>query len=310
MKHRLSAILLAAGLTVSAFSMGVSAEETETEAGQQATEAVTEAADLEEEEVQEALSEAESELESQEQAAQSEASGTETESETESESMSEEEYYVSIAESYLQTLSDMDDASLAAMEESDDAGSALVAFNWAAAQGELGDFEEVTSVEVSMEGQNLILLAHAKYEEVADTTDVEVTFTFTVQSTSMALSNIEWNVEYPLSTLIQRAGLNTVMGLAIVFAALAFLTFVIGKLHFISDFVEGKGKKEIKEEQPAQAAAVPVQAVPEPEEEDLTDDLELVAVIAAAIAASENRSPEGFVVRSIRKANKRNWRNA
>ena len=38
------------------------------------------------------------------------------------------------------------------------------------------------------------------------------------------------------------------------------------------------------------------------EPEDLTDDLELVAVIAAAIAASQNAvSTDGFVVRSIRK---------
>ena len=48
----------------------------------------------------------------------------------------------------------------------------------------------------------------------------------------------------------------------------------------------------------------------EEEEEDLTDDLELVAVITAAIAASENTSGDGFVVRSIKKANKRNWQRA
>ena len=41
-------------------------------------------------------------------------------------------------------------------------------------------------------------------------------------------------------------------------------------------------------------------------EEDVTDDLELVAVIAAAIAASEGQtSTDGFVVRSIRKVNRR-----
>ena len=39
-------------------------------------------------------------------------------------------------------------------------------------------------------------------------------------------------------------------------------------------------------------------------------DLELVAVITAAIAASENTSGDGFVVRSIKKANKRNWQRA
>ena len=37
------------------------------------------------------------------------------------------------------------------------------------------------------------------------------------------------------------------------------------------------------------------------------DDLELVAVIAAAIAAAENTSTDGFVVRSIKKVNKSKW---
>ena len=35
------------------------------------------------------------------------------------------------------------------------------------------------------------------------------------------------------------------------------------------------------------------------EEEELADDTELVAVISAAIAASEGTTTEGFVVRSI-----------
>ena len=41
------------------------------------------------------------------------------------------------------------------------------------------------------------------------------------------------------------------------------------------------------------------------EEENVEDDLELVAVITAAIAASEGTSADGLVVRSIRKVNNR-----
>ena len=40
------------------------------------------------------------------------------------------------------------------------------------------------------------------------------------------------------------------------------------------------------------------------------DDGELIAVIAAAIAASENTSTDSFVVRSIRKSKKGNWHRA
>ena len=57
----------------------------------------------------------------------------------------------------------------------------------------------------------------------------------------------------------------------------------------------------------AAPAPAPVQA---PAEEDLTDDLELVAVISAAIAASENTSTDSFVVRSIKKVNRSTWRRA
>ena len=47
----------------------------------------------------------------------------------------------------------------------------------------------------------------------------------------------------------------------------------------------------------------------EKEETELADDLELVAVISAAIAAYEgSTSTEGFVVRSIKKSNKRSWK--
>ena len=56
-------------------------------------------------------------------------------------------------------------------------------------------------------------------------------------------------------------------------------------------------KKEKKETAPA---PIPVPAVPVPETVQDADE-ELVAVIAAAIAAAEGTTTDGFVVRSIRK---------
>lgn len=38
-----------------------------------------------------------------------------------------------------------------------------------------------------------------------------------------------------------------------------------------------------------------------------TDDLELIAVISAAIAAAEGTSTDGFVVRSIRRRSANRW---
>lgn len=96
---------------------------------------------------------------------------------------------------------------------------------------------------------------------------------------------------------MKEAGLNTLMGIGIVFAMLIVISFVISLFKLIS-------RPEKKKE-----AVTPVKA-PEPvavvESEDVTDDCEIVAVITAAIMASieeagEEVPADGLVVRSIRR---------
>ncbi len=57
---------------------------------------------------------------------------------------------------------------------------------------------------------------------------------------------------------------------------------------------------------PAARSYSPAPAV----EENLTDDLELVVVITAAIAASTGACADGLVVRSIRRAPDNQWKRA
>ena len=71
--------------------------------------------------------------------------------------------------------------------------------------------------------------------------------------------------------------------------------------------MKNRGKKEEPAPLPA---AEPEPAVVQAEEENLADDLELVAVITAAIAASTGTSPSGLVVRSIRRAPAGKWKKA
>lgn len=97
------------------------------------------------------------------------------------------------------------------------------------------------------------------------------------------------------------AGLNTAMGLGIVFLALAFIALVIA--------LEGKifgalGKKKAAPKTP-EVTTAPAPAVTDEVEEE-SDDTELVAVIAAAIYAYEAENggevpADGLVVRSIRR---------
>ena len=102
-----------------------------------------------------------------------------------------------------------------------------------------------------------------------------------------------------------KALMNTVIGMGTVFAVLILISLIISCFTLISKF-ESKQKKK---EEPAPAAAPVVEQIAAKEE--LSDDTELVAVIAAAVAAYEGAaSTDGFVVRSIRKSNKSKWQNA
>ena len=110
-----------------------------------------------------------------------------------------------------------------------------------------------------------------------------------------------------IDEIMKKAGLNTVMGMGTVFLVLILISIIIYLLGFI-----GKAQKK----RPAETVGVSVTPAEPPvmetlaEPEDLTDDFELVAVIAAAIAASEGVPADQLVVRSIRrKASPNRWKN-
>ena len=125
--------------------------------------------------------------------------------------------------------------------------------------------------------------------------DLKMTFVYsTLDPTTPTAMNIE--PVYSLGEIMQKAALNTVMGILIVFIMLVVMSGVI-KCFEIIPKLQNKAKE--KEEVAAQTTAnVPVNTTAVKNE---TDDLQLVAVIAAAIAASTGASTDSFVVRSIKK---------
>ena len=105
---------------------------------------------------------------------------------------------------------------------------------------------------------------------------------------------------------LSKAGLNTVMSMAIVFVVLIFIALIIYSMRFIPvllDKATGKNKKNNTEETPAEKEQQLVsEAV-----EATSDEEEIAAVIMAAIMAYEaetGAAPGTFVVRSIRKRKK------
>ena len=110
------------------------------------------------------------------------------------------------------------------------------------------------------------------------------------------------------------AAVNTVIGITVVFLALLFISFVISLFKYINKFEQklaekkaGKAPATKAEPTPDPAPAPVAEAAPE------MDDLDLIAVITAAIHAYEeaqgNNVTGDLVVRSIKKRNSR-WQNA
>lgn len=105
------------------------------------------------------------------------------------------------------------------------------------------------------------------------------------------------------------ATINTVIGISVVFLALVFISFIISLFKYINLFERKLAAKK--------SGNVPAPGItPEPVVEEAVpemDDLELIAVITAAIHAYEeaqgNTTSGDLVVRSIKKRNSR-WQNA
>lgn len=108
------------------------------------------------------------------------------------------------------------------------------------------------------------------------------------------------------------AGVNTIIGITVVFLALLFISFIISLFKYINRFEQMLADKKAGTAPAPKAipASVPVPSI---EIVPVTDDLELIAVITAAIHAYEeaqgNTVTGDLVVRSIKKRNNR-WQNA
>ena len=209
-------------------------------------------------------------------------------------------YLVGQMESLLSTLGGMSAEELKMYEEVDDTFTVAAVTNFEGVMEELGAYKGIESTEIEVDEKEYTVTSLVQYEQRATI----VTLTLEFKSQSFTPMSITFDAQYSMGETLQRAGLNTLMGVGIVFCVLLFLCFLISLFKYVSK-LSGEDKKEQKK---APAPAAPVVTAAAPAEE--TDDLELVAVIAAAIAAAENTSTDSFVVRSIKKVNKSKWRNA
>lgn len=168
---------------------------------------------------------------------------------------------------------------------------------------ELGAYVSTDGYDFTTKKDEVTLTAHLTYEQ--RNADLEIVFNKKSVAQSVTL-----NPEYSLSEILAKAGMNTLLGMGTVFAVLILISLVIYCFNFIPTIQAkfGKKKEEKAPAAPAKAAA-PVAAAPAAAaEEPAVDEGELVAAITAAICAYTGSSADGFVVRSIRRADSATWK--
>lgn len=164
---------------------------------------------------------------------------------------------------------------------------------WATCAPELGAYQGLGEFSLDKAQDTLTLEQIIKFEN----RELCMTFVLEYNYETKQVEIVDTNADlvYTLGEKMSKAGLNTLMGMGTVFVVLILISLIIYCFKFISviqDKMAGRKKEAPKTENAmAEESAASV--------ETLTDDLELIAVISAAIAASEGTSNDSFVVRSI-----------
>ena len=208
---------------------------------------------------------------------------------------SPDEYEAEITQMMTQ-LSSLDEAAIdynITYMSSYDEGAVLVTLleDYKECYKEAGDFVGLGEFKVEKSGKTITSTLVGDYSN----RDLKMTFVYsTLDSSTPTAMNVE--PVYSLGETMQKAALNTVMGILIVFCMLVVMSGVIKCFEIIP-----KLQNKAKEEKEAAEVATVITPVVQTEVKNETNDLQLVAVIAAAIAASTGASTDSFVVRSIKK---------
>lgn len=172
------------------------------------------------------------------------------------------------------------------------------------ARGKLGSLKDI-----DLENAEVVMLADGSYTVSLPVIFRKGTMLY-VLNLNMATQEIQaeftdigaGETDGSVGALMESASVYSAIGIGTVFAVLIFISLLIACFKLVHKFESGVSKKEEPAKAPVKAAVPVKAAAPDgPGSEDLSGDLELAAVITAAIAAYEGTSSNGLVVRSIRR---------
>lgn len=173
--------------------------------------------------------------------------------------------------------------------------------SFAAAYEEIGGYGEITGSTAKIDDDQIIVNVDVKGPQQDATAEIIISNDCFLELESASLSKVD-----TMSDAMAKAGMNTLLGMGTVFAVLILISLIISSFGLISKIQSRAEKKaaakEVPKAEPAKAVENAVAQIVAQEEVVAADDTELIAVIAAAIAASQGAtSTDGFVVRSIKR---------
>lgn len=180
---------------------------------------------------------------------------------------------------------------------------------WLDSKEELGSFVSVEGFEMSSTNDTVTGTLNLVFEKR------KADFSITYDSGLTKYTAIKLEPEYSMGEKFGKAGLNTLMGMGVVFVVLIFISFLISLFKYINKaemrMAERSEKRAAKKAEkdgfvPKDVSKAPVVLDTVPEAEAV-DDLELIAVITAAVAASMNTSVDNLVVRSVKRRKTNRW---
>ena len=164
-----------------------------------------------------------------------------------------------------------------------------------------GTYKDYGKIEVTENEDGTIdatSMLHCENKDLKMIMHISLFDTLGPQATSVEFS-LPDTAENSIGAKMASAGANTLMGMGTVFAVLIFISLIISCFKVIPKITEARANKNKKANITTEEGKS--ETVSANETVDASDDLELIAVIASAIAASENTSTDSFVVRSIRR---------
>jgi len=227
-----------------------------------------------------------------------------------------------ITEEYMMQQADMLVASIEQIVEADQVDMVVaqspkdesIFTSWQDAMEVIGGYNETLGYEVTINEEDVQVIVTISGTETLDDgtpreATVDIIFGRDALTDELTLSSVTTSAIMTTGEMMTNAALNTLLGMGTVFVILILISLIISCFAFIPKIQAVFSKKDKKEESKANSVDNTIAQIIESEE--LADDTELVAVIAAAIAASEGAtSTDGFVVRSIKRSNTKKWQRA